>query len=232
MKLFNSILGLFFLSLPLPGAAVLTPDEFHRALVLRIADNAKKANGMAARRELEGCYLDEEQDYTFPVCPGEPSENYCDGDGDCGSAWCDCQVGQDFCSWGDNPCSSGGGGDDESVDEGISAHVHLLCAMFETFDLNGRYENNDRTIPGFEWPTLCDDFEPLDPYLCPWDDVVDAICDRPHPDSNNAMRLGYCEPIASFIVDNDEYRDGCIKWCINYVSQNRGGCCDAMSCPA
>ena len=42
----------------------------------------------------------------FPVCPGTPTGNYCDGTGDCTNnpTWCSCGVGQSFCQSNVNPC--------------------------------------------------------------------------------------------------------------------------------
>lgn len=40
----------------------------------------------------------------FPVCPGLPENEYCDGESNCGSSFCDCDVGLAFCDTGSNPC--------------------------------------------------------------------------------------------------------------------------------
>lgn len=41
----------------------------------------------------------------FPLCPGLDKEDYCDGWGDCGSDFCGCNAGNEFCATGINPCS-------------------------------------------------------------------------------------------------------------------------------
>jgi len=45
------------------------------------------------------------QGQEFPLCAANDNQNaYCDGKNDCGSTFCDCPVGQDFCDSGVNPC--------------------------------------------------------------------------------------------------------------------------------
>lgn len=41
----------------------------------------------------------------FPLCPGLDKGAYCDGWGDCGSDFCACNVGVEFCATRMNPCS-------------------------------------------------------------------------------------------------------------------------------
>ena len=46
------------------------------------------------------------QGQEFPLCQeNDNNQNaYCDGTNDCGSTFCDCQAGNDFCDSGVNPC--------------------------------------------------------------------------------------------------------------------------------
>mmetsp|Transcript_16994 Transcript_16994/g.29993 ORF Transcript_16994/g.29993 Transcript_16994/m.29993 type:complete len:469 (-) Transcript_16994:154-1560(-) len=56
------------------------------------------------------CFSDPDRDGVntiWPVCSGKEEEEFCDGDGDCdGTNFCNCDVGQSFCSTGVNPCVS------------------------------------------------------------------------------------------------------------------------------
>ena len=56
------------------------------------------------------CFSDPDGDGVntiWPVCSGKEEEEFCDGDGDCdGTNFCNCDVGQSFCSTGVNPCVS------------------------------------------------------------------------------------------------------------------------------
>jgi hypothetical protein len=101
-----------------------------------------------------------------------------------------------------------------------------ICRLFQVFDNMGRDENNDPTIAGFEWFDLCDDFDPLDSWLCPSDTVVqEGICSHKRPRLNPAIRLHYCGPLLESLTD-ETLRESCETWCTNYVSQDRGDCCD------
>ncbi len=53
--------------------------------------------------------------------------------------------------------------------------AELTCNMLETFDNMGRDENN-LLGGGLAWDPLCDDFDPLDDYLCPQGEFLDDIC--------------------------------------------------------
>lgn len=43
-------------------------------------------------------------DTPYPVCPGKPDGEYCDGASDCDRDFCMCPAGQEFCDTGVNPC--------------------------------------------------------------------------------------------------------------------------------
>jgi hypothetical protein len=108
---------------------------------------------------------------------------------------------------------------------GIETTAELMCKILETFDNLGRKQNARDGFPGLDWSPLCDDFQPLDAFLCPTDDAVSLICSAKNPDKNPAVRENWCRPVFAFI-DGDERRGDCIKFCTNYVSNARGGCCD------
>jgi hypothetical protein len=101
----------------------------------------------------------------------------------------------------------------------------LLCKILETFDNLGRKQNARDSFPGLDWSPLCDDFQPLDEFLCPTEDAVAAICSAKNPDKNPAVQQNWCLPFFG-IIAGDERRGDCIKFCTNYVSTARGGCCD------
>lgn len=104
-----------------------------------------------------------------------------------------------------------------------------LCTLFEVFDNNGRFENNDKSIPGFEWPDLCDDFRPFNDWLCPSVTAVqEGICSHRRPWLNPAVREHYCGPLLESLPPGPR-RESCETWCTNYVSKDRGDCCD-MEC--
>jgi hypothetical protein len=63
-----------------------------------------------------------------------------------------------------------------SDDSESAAAAEHMCKFFETFNNMGCEENNDISIPALSWSPLCDDYEPLDDFLCPTEDVGAAIC--------------------------------------------------------
>ena len=104
--------------------------------------------------------------------------------------------------------------------------VEDFCTLLEVFDNMGRFENNDKSIPGFEWPDLCDDFRPFNDWLCPSETIVQTgICNHPRPYLNPAIRLHYCASLLKSLPAGPR-RESCETWCTNYVSQDRGNCCD------
>ena len=97
---------------------------------------------------------------------------------------------------------------------------HLSCHILYS-------QNNLRAkdgFPGLTWSPLCDEFDPLDDFLCPTEDAVGAICSANKPYENPAVLKNYCIPTFS-ILESDR-GDECIMFCANYVSAARGGCCD------
>jgi hypothetical protein len=109
--------------------------------------------------------------------------------------------------------------------EGHAEFAELTCNILETFDNLGRDENNIRQKDGLVWSPLCDDFNPLDPLLCPFPDNVAGICSEKKPYENPAAKEWWCMPLYGVIEDVDR-RNDCIKYCTNYVSEARGGCCN------
>ena len=105
----------------------------------------------------------------------------------------------------------------------------VVCDMFSTFDNMGRGENNDPSTP-LDWPSLCDDFESLDPYLCPSGGDLNAVCSHPKPQLNPSVKLNYCEPLFSD-MSNSATKDACVRMCINYVSKAEGNCCGFECAP-
>jgi uncharacterized surface protein with fasciclin (FAS1) repeats len=115
--------------------------------------------------------------------------------------------------------------DDDNDAEGHAEFAELTCKILETFDNLGRDENNIRQRDGLVWSTLCDDFNPLDTLLCPFPENVEAICSEKKPYENPAAKEWWCTPLYGVIEDVDR-RNDCIKYCTNYVSEARGGCCN------
>lgn len=116
------------------------------------------------------------------------------------------------------------GGDDDNTG-GCSLDNEVVCDMLQAFERNGRDENQLGDMP--DWPPLCDDFESIDKYVCP--SSFEQICSHSRPHLNPAVRINYCEPLFAGMEDLDR-RDECTHFCINFVSQDRGGCCD-IQCP-
>ncbi|CAB9499727.1 expressed unknown protein [Seminavis robusta] len=96
-----------------------------------------------------------------------------------------------------------------------------ICNVLQVFDNMGRGENRDGAL---NWPRLCDDFESVDPYLCPSGSEIDAICSHINPQLNQATKIHYCSPLFDDLPDGAG-KDKCVRICINYVSKNRGNCC-------
>jgi hypothetical protein len=108
--------------------------------------------------------------------------------------------------------------------------AELMCKILETFDNLGRKQNARDGFPGLDWSPLCDDFEPLDGFLCPTEVAVVAICSAKKPYENPAVKKNWCHPLFRMIEDSDSDRYGdCMKFCTKYVSAARGGCC-AIDC--
>jgi hypothetical protein len=117
--------------------------------------------------------------------------------------------------------------DDDNLDGDFDIAEYIAeftCKIFEVFDNMGRNENNP-IEDGLNWDTLCDDFAPMDAFLCPYGEYVDAICLASKPLNNPAVKNNWCIPIFGVIKDVGR-RNDCIKFCTNYVSDARGGCCD------
>jgi hypothetical protein len=87
-----------------------------------------------------------------------------------------------------------------------------------------RLTNENKFGVGLNWAPLCDDFDPLDDYLCPGEEEVADICLAKLPLENPAVRNNWCIPVFGAIEDLDRRTD-CIKFCTNYVSAARGDCC-------
>jgi len=65
----------------------------------------------------------------FPVCPGFPTDSFCDGGGDCGRSFCSCKEGMTFCETGVNPCNPIAPAEDRCF-EGFPVCAGLLDAQF------------------------------------------------------------------------------------------------------
>lgn len=88
----------------------------------------------------------------------------------------------------------------------------------------GRRENLVVGTTSFDWTTLCDDFQPLDKYVCPNNEQVQHICEHSGAYFVPGVRFNYCRPLFETIEDED-LREACERWCINYVAKDQGDCC-------
>jgi hypothetical protein len=121
------------------------------------------------------------------------------------------------------------GAEDDKTDdcEGLdySFFAESTCSMLESFENMGSDENRITVDGRQSWSQLCDDFEPINEFVCPTEDAVAAICSAKFPDENPAVQKNWCIP-AFEMLEDEERRDDCIKFCTDYVSAARGGCCD------
>jgi hypothetical protein len=100
------------------------------------------------------------------------------------------------------------------------------CNILEAFDNMGHDENKMVRADGqIKWKRLCDDFDSVDQMLCPTDDAVAAICAYQVPHNNPAVKHAWCIPVYGMMEDTERSAQ-CIKYCTNYVSAAKGGCCD------
>jgi hypothetical protein len=116
---------------------------------------------------------------------------------------------------------------DAAVHRTLDYAAEAMCNTLEMFDGLGRGENNKPTadgFPGLDW-THCDGNNSPNEDLCPTEDAVTAICSAKNPLKNPAVKKNWCIPTFA-IIDDDDRRADCVKWCTNYVSAARGDCCD------
>eukprot|EP00957_Ditylum_brightwellii_P007785 589478-Ditylum_brightwellii.AAC.1 len=71
----------------------------------------------------------------------------------------------------------------------------------------------------------CSLFNTADKYLCPENEVLN-ICSSPYrPHKNLVIKHDYWTSLFEDMICK-ERQDECIRYCINYVSKERGDCCD------
>jgi hypothetical protein len=112
------------------------------------------------------------------------------------------------------------------LDEHKYSDAESTCNMLEVYDNMGHDENKMVRADGeIKWKRLCDDFQPVDHMLCPTADAVAAICAAKVPDLNPAVKNAWCIPMYG-MMEPVERSDECIKYCTNFISAAKGGCCD------
>lgn len=102
-------------------------------------------------------------------------------------------------------------------------NVNLMCKAWQVFD--NMIRPNHKGPDVFDWPSVCDEFEPLDELLCPSSKSVDTICKHRNPQLNPAVNHTYCHSLLED-MDEGDVKDDCLLACVNYVSKDRGDCCD------
>mmetsp|Transcript_19138 Transcript_19138/g.31730 ORF Transcript_19138/g.31730 Transcript_19138/m.31730 type:complete len:191 (-) Transcript_19138:33-605(-) len=117
--------------------------------------------------------------------------------------------------------------DDDSLSELQSDYLETICRSLDTFDNAVRFNRGSDSSKD-TWKAKCDEFDPIDDLVCPTQDCIDHFCDvynplRPH--LNPTVRKNYCEQFFGLLLD-DKRRTQCTNHCVNYVSQDRGACCD------
>jgi hypothetical protein len=122
---------------------------------------------------------------------------------------------------------NGGPKKPKPLDDSNFPDAESTCDMLEAFDNRRHDENKMEVTDGHgKWKVLCDGFRSMDHMFCPTDEAVTAICaEDKFPHHSPAVKNVWCIPMFGMIKDT-ERRDDCIKYCTNYVSTARGGCCD------
>ena len=112
--------------------------------------------------------------------------------------------------------------------EQINDELEGLCVLWSLYDRVVRF--NRQSAAKTTWMEACDEFDVVDEYLCPDGPTVDVFCAGPlKPHLNPTVRWNYCAPLFTGLL-NDTRRFQCVDYCVNYVSQDRGSCCD-WTCP-
>mmetsp|Transcript_7324 Transcript_7324/g.9971 ORF Transcript_7324/g.9971 Transcript_7324/m.9971 type:complete len:159 (-) Transcript_7324:313-789(-) len=101
--------------------------------------------------------------------------------------------------------------------KGSSVDLDLMCAIFQTFQ-------HVKSEVGLH--AACPLFDHMDETLCPNEEVVQDICSPPYlPHLNPAVKFEHCKPLFEEMSDV-ERKAQCVRYCINYVSKDRGDCCE------
>mmetsp|Transcript_21936 Transcript_21936/g.32306 ORF Transcript_21936/g.32306 Transcript_21936/m.32306 type:complete len:184 (-) Transcript_21936:265-816(-) len=110
----------------------------------------------------------------------------------------------------------------------------FICDVLESFDkvgsdyfkTNRKGNYNERILKENRWRAVCSLFDTADEYVCPEEEALKDICSSTYkPHKNRAIKFDYCTPLFEDMIDA-ERQDECIRYCINYVSKERGDCCD------
>jgi hypothetical protein len=118
--------------------------------------------------------------------------------------------------------------EDANLARAESDYLDSICRSLDTYNNAVRF-NRGTNSSKHTWKTKCDEFDPIDDIFCPTQPCVDYFCDsfsNPlHSHLNPTVRKHYCEPFFGLLLDDDR-RAECTNHCVNYVSQDRGACCD------
>jgi hypothetical protein len=125
-----------------------------------------------------------------------------------------------------------GGRSNRDLSDAVDAAT-ATCRIYEAF-VKTVQVLNDPTVPGKPWGAACAVFDGLDGLLCPGADSVAEMCAASNPPTNPTIKNLYCKALfeeledVSNDVDTDDVplKGDCVIYCVNYVSQNRGDCCN------
>ena len=122
--------------------------------------------------------------------------------------------------------------EEESNDDTLLEHI---CGILELVDA-GAHKNpailrsaitESNPVLDFDWYNYCSG--PPNHFLCPNEYETGKICDRKNPETAAAVLAAYCKPLFKPFEEGnytEEYRKQCIEHCVNYVSLDRGACCN------
>lgn len=115
--------------------------------------------------------------------------------------------------------------DDDNLSQVQSDYLESICRSLDVYNNAVRFNRGTNSLRD-SWKTKCNEFDPMDDMVCPTQDCIDHFCNGPlRPHLNPTVRVNYCEPFFGLLIDADR-REECTNHCVNYVSQDRGACCD------
>ena len=129
----------------------------------------------------------------------------------------------------DGPVADGGVADDDlsnDFDDGISndsSHLELICGIFKEYRDLATAGSND--IVDFCAPFQADSY-----LLCPnyYENtkICDGLASSLGVNVSQSIEKNYCIPLFDELYENPDLMDKCVEYCVKYVSDEEGDCCD------
>ena len=122
--------------------------------------------------------------------------------------------------------------EEQSNDDTLLEHI---CGILELVDAGAHKDpailrsaiTTSNPVLDFDWYNYCSG--PPNHFLCPNEYETGKICARENPETSAAVLAAYCKPLFKPLPE-DDYQKQCIEYCVNYVSLDRGACCN-IDCP-